>query len=719
MARTPRTNFIEGPEDMMQSGLIFNQTPLDPFGGERDQPGASGGNTTLFTTEPPDKGSEVPAVDEVRIVRATTETRRYEEEQRLPTRFGVDRIWELYHGRYDFSEKEPWQSQKVSPKVFTTVERIVSTVIRIKERSRNWFDLEALTEESQIYYNTVQSLVRFFLDHDEVNFDKHLRIGIKGGLLSHMMYFLVTWENNGHIETESASLETDGPFQQENAFAPLFGGGQNAPSSSTPILPGKAQSKLRIEVLNPDYVYLDSTGRNRFKIWEVRYSKGEALREANERGWNIENLKKAIASPATVTDTANTIGGFHEARDARKQDKLPEYRPHSKVKITNYFGDLYDPSTGEIIVENSYFIVANDSFLVYGPVENPFWDGQDPIIAAPFTEVPFAAYGRSPLIQNIDMFESWVEYYNLVIDFLQSVLLGIKEIDMDLVEDFDDNITDLYPGKVLRTSKQGQPSQAVMTSNMSEIPTNALQVFQLIQQELSDNVMLSDTIGGAPRTRGRITALEDNRRAADAGAMIEFVFSAIEDNLLAPVIRSCFYRILQFMPQKMWEGWITTHETEIKPKDPKFAEQWGSIFEQMKKWGPQDRWKNLAGLFKFKVRIFSALGDKQQEIEKASFFIQTISQIPGVANIIKWDKLLRHIAVAFNWIPEDIINPDAIPTPAQSTPTGEDRQVDGSQLQPSGGEGIIEPGPSLGAPTSISTNAPFIPGDKDGIPGKS
>lgn len=715
MARTPSTNFIEGPDDYFNSETTFSQTPLDPSAGERDQPGSQGGNATIFTTNPPDKGAPV-GPDETRIVHATVETRRYEEEQRLPTRHGVDRIWELYHGRYDFSMKEDWQSQKVSPKVYTTVERIVSTVIRIKERSRNWFDLEALSEQSQIFYNTVQSLVRFFLDHDEVNFDKHLRVGLKSGLLSHMMYFLVTWENNGHIETESAQLENV-EMDFGNAFAPMFGGGASSSPNEKPIMPGKNQSKLRVEVLNPDYVYLDSTGRNRFKIWEVRYSKGEALREAEERGWDIEKLKKAISSPATVHDTANTISGFHESRDARKQDKLPEYRPHSKVKITNYFGDLYDQTSGEILVENSYFIVANDNQLVYGPVENPFWDGQDPIIAAPFTEVPFAAYGRSPLIQNIDMFESWVEYYNLVIDFLQSVLLGIKEIDMDQVEDWDENVTDLYPGKVLKTSKGGQNVQAVMTSNISEIPSNALNVFQLIQQELTDNVMLSNMIGGQPRPRGRMTALEDNRRAADAGAMMEFIFSALEDNLLAPVIRTCFYRILQFMPQSMWEDWITTHEEEIRPKDPNFATKWASMFEQMKKWGPDERWNNLAGLFKFKVRIFSALGDKQMEIEKATFFMQTVSQIPGVANLINWDKLLRHLAVSFNWNPEEILNPEAVPAPAQQTPTGETRQIDGSQLQASGGEGTIDKGPSIGAPTSISTNAPFIPGNKDGTPG--
>jgi hypothetical protein len=318
------------------------------------------------------------------------------------------------------------------------------------------------------------------------------------------------------------------------------------------------------------------------------------------------------------------------------------------------------------------------------------------------------------------MFESWVEFYNLLMDYFQTVLLSIREIDMDLVEDYDEDIDVLYPGKVLRTSKGGATNaNAIQNIPFSDIPAGVFQFMPAIQSEISENVMLSDSIGGSNRPRrGRITAMEDNRRAVDAGSMIEFIFKAVEDNLLAPVIRLCFYRLLQFMPQNMWVDWITQHQKEIRPQDPEMRKQWGAVFEDMKSWTPTDRWNKLAGFFKFKVKIYSALGDKQAEIENATFFIQTISQIPGVAQMVNWPELLRHLARHFDWDPEKVLMPEVVPAPIQQSPDGEKKIIDGSQLQASGGEGTIDKGPSLGAPTSISTNTPFIPGNTDGNPGR-
>ena len=254
-----------------------------------------------------------------------------------------------------------------------------------------------------------------------------------------------------------------------------------------------------------------------------------------KRGWDVEALQRALANPVTTDDTTDTLAGFHEARDAAKQDKVPDYKAYSKVKITNFFGDLYDPNTGDKLLRNQYFIVANDTELVYGPVENPFWHGGSPIVEAPCIEIPFAAYGRSPVVWNLDMYDLWIEYLNLVVDFMQSTLLGMKEVDVSLLEDGVNELrSGFFPGKVIPVDTSMHPgATAVKNVPFSDVPQGFWQHLQILQKELSDNVMLSDSIGGADRTRGRITAMEFNRRATDAGAMIDFMFGTFEDNLLS------------------------------------------------------------------------------------------------------------------------------------------------------------------------------------------
>lgn len=717
----PLTNFLEAPAD--------RESPPIPegfmAGGEPDE----GAFITALSSEPIQMPQDQPQSDEIsdigenpffantlgpsrnQIVEACVATRREEERERLPTRVAADTTWDRYHGRYDFSAKEGWQSKKVSPKLAISVERLVATLARIRETSSEWFTVEAIEERAGVYYNLVKRLMQFYLEHDEVNFDRIFRWALKCGLLYQMAYVLVVGESDGHMDIEPAGMGQFGEFstpqaeETYNVMSSLASGG-TGPVMGPATLPSKYLWKPRLEVLNPDYVYLDSSGRDRYIIWEVRYTKGEAKREGELRGWDLVALERALKSPISTDDTTDTLAGFHEARDAAKQDKVPDYKAYSKVKLTNYFGDLFDPNTGELLLENQYFIVANDKELVYGPVPNPFWDGYKPIVAAPIIEVPFAAYGKSPIVWNLDMFDLWNEYLNLLVDYMQSVLLGMKEIDIDLLEDEDDLLRDgIYPGKMIRTSKGGQPNlSAILNVPFSDVPQGFWQHLQILQKELSDNVLLSDTIGGAPRTRGRITALEFNRRAADAGAMIDYVFRTLEDNLLAPIIRLLFYRILQFMPQNMWADWVETHKNEIMPLDPNYAQYFNQIFEQIKMWSPEERFRQLGGYFKFKVRVFSALADRQMEIEKGTLMLQTVAQIPVAAQYVKWPVLLRYIIRAYGWDPEEILSPEAIPLPPQMlNPT----------VPP---QSPLERGPSMGAPTNISTSPPSVP-MSPGVPG--
>lgn len=709
MPDRPTTTFLQSPADFPspEPGFWPVQTPIDG-----PQPAED-----LFAQAL--QSGEIPILrSDPKWVTNLVTLRRREDRERLRFREKADTAWDRYNNIYDFSDKEAWQSRKVPPKVYIAVERLAALIYGVLERSREFFDLETLDEASEVYFNLVKNLILWFLEHDTVNFKKEFRKALRSGLLWQQMYMLVCWEDGGELQLNGNALP-DMPIASEaDSVDPISDAFQVGLTSSTVsqdgiIMPSKHTPRLKMVVLNPDYVWLDHSGRNRYVIWDVHYTRGEARRQAEKSNWDMDAVERGLMKPMSATTTTDNVAPYQASRDAQKQERIPDFKTYQNAKVTYFFGDYFDETTGELLMENCYFVVLNDAELVVPPQKNPFWDGELPIVSAPITEVPFAAYGKSPIVQNLDMFDLYVDTLNLMADYIQAILLGMKEVDLDVIDDYDEDYrSGFFPGKVIKKRGGGNPQvQAVNHIPMSDLPPGVWQAWQVYQRETQDNVMITDAIGGQARTRGRVTAMEFNRRAADAGELINFVFFSLQDNFLQPAIRRAFHCILQYMPQKMWANWIENNKGRLAPGKPELVEKWKAAYEDMKTWTPEQRWHNLAGFFRNKVRCLSGLADKQMEIEKSTFFAQTASQIPGMAPHVNWIKLGKNICKAFEWDPEEMIMLEA-----QPLPRGAAQFVDPSAEGPEE-TAVTPPGPpiqpggfNLGAPQSLSTSPPFAPG---------
>lgn len=624
-------------------------------------------------------GDKVYDVD--RLLRAFTETMRDERQAKMPTTEGSDDAWDMYHGRFDFGDKEWWQSQKVDPKVFNTVERVTSVLVRILEKSVDWVEVLALKQSKQVFYDLVKQLALYWLNHDDVEFNRIFRLGVKSALLSHMMYILVLFFGKGEAPVDAirqdpvldfAGTNPEGTsgFSLTSMYNPLSS--QMNSQAHKPILPNKNRPRLQLELVNPDYVILDQhTGGKYFKVYEQVISKGQFRKMAESAGWDMNAVNRAIerGPQSTAGDETMTGATFVSSRSSWKKDTLPTNKEFRYVIVSHFFGTLEDPNNGEILQDDKYFAIANYAELMNTPVDigDLFWEGEDPLVAAPLIEVPFAPYGRSPIVMNLDMFESHNDFFNMMIDFFQCALMGIHELDKSMLDDTEEDPrgTGLYPGKVLWVDKSTTAGQGNALNHIpfTDLQPGFWQFFQYFQQELSSNSLLSDSLGGMPRSRGRTSAFEFNRRATEAGGMIELIFSGLEDNVLAKLIRKVFYRCLQFTPQDAWEEWINDNKEKIEPKDPKLKAQWDQLFDEVKTWNPRKRFEELAGYFQFRCRIFTALGDRQQDIEKGTFLLQTLGQIPGGMQYIKVINLLRYIVRAFGWDPMDVLNTEAMGQP--------------------------------------------------------
>ena len=565
---------------------------------------------------------------------------------RAPHRANWENAWRLFNNQWDFHDKEDWQSKRCLPKVMMTVKRLSATITRIISLSSDWFGAETSSPSKQKYINFVKDIMYNFLDDDNADFESIFSDAIEVGMLSQIMPVMCTWNVDGWSHptaTDDAAVMMEALAQPTND--------RGMPSEMLPQTPfdevntskqaasarptiRKPDGKLKFELLSPDNVILDPTGRNRGMIIERHYTRGEFAQEAETCGFI--NVEQVMAYDYNTMDK--------EVRENRKKGQIHTIDKDT-VYLQTYWGSLYDHN-GNCLLKNEYFIVANKAFIVLPPTPNPFWHDKIPVSVCGMLKVPFSTYHQGFISMNADTFELWVEFFNMTIDYFQKVLIGMNEIDMDALYDPDEQDADVaWPGKNWRVKGKDPVVRPVITQDLGQ---GVYPFFEMVKSELNDGTALSDATEGTPRTRGKQSAQEFTRRMAEAGVLLDYIYRNIEKNLIKPLLTLGFQTILQFMSKKDWAYWIDCR----KEKYPELADE----FENMKAMSAVERYNLLGTDISFQTKVFSAVFDRQAVIEKLTFFIGTTGRLPFVAQYIKWGGILKKLVEALGYDVEDIVS---------------------------------------------------------------
>lgn len=589
-------------------------------------------------------------------IRALEEVYEEAKMARWPHQAIWEESWNLYNNDWNFTDKEPWQSQRKLPTVTMTVERLAAIFTRILSTSNNWIMIKARMRKKQKWVNVIKALLLYWFNHQNVQFFRFFSQSIKCGLLSQVMSCLVT----GEIEGIEASGTSAGPApttpEGEAAPSSVFSGGSS--TKSGPINPSPKWC-LKLDLLNPTHVYLDPTGRDRYKIVERSYTKGEFLAEAEARGWiNIDLVMQTNMSQPDM-----------HTYDARKMHEPTSAFSHDLVYIREIYGDLYDPTTGMRLWKNQHFVVAQKVIPVQPPRDNPFWHGKCPIVTAGLLDVPFSVYQKSLIGISLDAFKLWVEFLNLVIDYFTTLFLGQTEVNMsNLHPDEDIDQETGAPGRVWK-KRSGEP--LITYTQMGEPSQQVWQFLPTIKTEIQEGSALIDAMAGSPKSRGKVTGMEFDRRMAEGGALIDFVFQMLEEQYIRPIVERAFHTILQFMPQDEWALWVEERQEDF----PDIA----ADLDELKAMTPEQRFAELGNAFQFETKVFSAIFDRQQEIEKITFLMNVIGKIPQASQYMKWDQLLGKLVEAFGWDPEELLAEHPIVPMSDQDGGGQPVQPNGTQ----------------------------------------
>lgn len=580
--------------------------------------------------EPPDPFAGVRDA----LVQATKHTYQKWDEARQGYLSDTDRVWKRYLNEWDWSGKKDWQSQKNIPKITMAVERLVATMSRLLTMSKKWFDVKALSPKKDPWINFVREWMEFQLSHPKVNFRKVLKQAIKVGLLANILAVLVTYETNGIVNPEHAA---GGPAPEATAdfvdqmSNTLF----DAPAEDKS---GEPSGFMRLEVLNPRKILLDPTGRKRGLIIVRHYTKAEFRYEAKERNWiDVEQVIESCAPRFDKLQKEATEKGV--ASPALQDD----------IEIWECFFDHLPDEKGEeaVPMRNFHFIMANEEFVVQEPIENPFWHGEIPVVVCGLLDVPFSVYHKSPVGISLEAIECWVEFLNMIIDHYRFVAAGVKEINVAALhpdESFE-NVRKVFPG---RTYLKNGPDPVITPVEPGQLSAEMMPFMQLLGAEIGEGTAMRDAMEGPPRTRQKMSAMEYTSRIADAGVLLDSIFEHIQDDLLVPMLTMLYKNSLQFTPMDIWTEFIKNRQERF----PLIAKE----LEALKGMGPEARFEMLASDLQFQTNVFSAIFDRQQEIESATFLAGIIGRIPmGMAHV-QWGLYLRRIVENLGMDAEEIIS---------------------------------------------------------------
>lgn len=627
-------------------------------------------------------------LDAEKLIEVFKQTYEYENGRRRAHEAEWDRAWERMNNRWNFQNKRPWQSQRGMPAVTILALRLGWEITKqLETTSGKWFEFETTNPSWQPLVQIPTNLVRWIMkssDQPENNFYINFYDMIVSGLLCENAVALVLPEENGYANIAPDMEDVFGTQDLAKTPAPDGGGfripdvGFGKPGSglpkeqADPTLPGTTPFRVRNEAVNPRYLMKDSAGRRklRYVMWSQDMTAGEFRSEGEQRGWlNIEEIIKDAMSSETQQNQQNLKSKELRDKGLTQEKKL------DTICLKHYWGAMYDPTTGERLLEDHYYIMANDKHEVIRPIKNPFWHGQCPLITCGILRFPFSVYNKSFIGLGLDAQESRVEIMNLMLDFLKQAIVPPYEVDLDQFASTRGNqlASGISPGMTLYLEKGGKANPAVGRSQVPDAPASIMTAVGFLEQKYQEFTGAGET-GAMPRTRNRVTASEAKERMGASAGMMEQAYKNIEHSLLEPLLYQNFLVTLQKIPQKMWKDFIQEQIDTTKgvttEGDDQAAEQTGLLAKlaEMQNWGPRERFVNLGATFRPSVTVFSAQFSKRENLEKLDMMAGMAQKVPQLGPRLRWARIGEDIVRNLDMDPSRVLWPDSGDTMEKPSP---------------------------------------------------
>lgn len=592
-------------------------------------------------------------IDEV--IRKETDARSARERQ---WRFGV----QLFRNEYDFDGKEDWQSQLVISKVPNAVNTATGILKAGITQTEDWWDIKAPSEDP--LDEAILSFLKDFFaaelaerDASHRDFlDNWLNISVKYGLVASQVVMKIYPVASTRKVRVLEALEPDEPSDIDDparARALLAAGPEGASPQGNVARAVQGQrpvkirshlrdipyTQIRKEPVDPFDYYADHTGRRLYEAQRIRGDLYELEDFPKEAGYDQAALRRVAEKADEAHDEEEQA---QERRGGTTSQSISSRKTWAGVElwggIPDKEGNLRWPDHVATVIEGVLVRLA----------PNPYPDGS-PFRASCVEEIPFSAYGRGLVENQLGVAAGIIELVNASLDAILYEVLKAFEIDTDQVADPEELEGGIVPGKTYAkrdADKSGNPM--IRPVETGTLPSDVPNLIAQLDRYFQEGTLVTELSQGLQPVRGFPTATEIGARQQSTIGGFNAIAQWLQKSSLEPSLEAIFSRMVEFKlfgeGGKAWRTKVVGAERN---------EEFEALILQRLMKGDDTIEVNV----EFEVQGLATILARAQELDKIARVIESAKGVPGFANRIQWDHVSKRILSILGFDGENMMKP--------------------------------------------------------------
>lgn len=536
-----------------------------------------------------------------------------------------------YMGQQDWTGKQKGQSREFIPKTSSSVEQFSAFVKRaLTQVGDDWYQTAlGKNSKSPLTDEQIRALLNCYIDN--------LPIGAKTSSLA------VTLSDAVKVGLLEALiiLKVHGRRFEDRVFAvergePIFDADGRAQMTEPKLKQVPFQRwKLQIDVVRPEDYSPDPTGRNLYEIHRVERDLHEVIDMAKDGIYDLHVVN-------AIHESYERAAEEQRRASLRGQDETTSPGFRKKIVIDEFWGTILTPD-GRVAERNVVTAIANDRHLIRPPEPNPWWHQESPFVAAPLLRVPFSVWHKAVYDSASPLNFAMNEIFNLMLDGGIASVWGIKELNLDKLDDPRQVAGGIQQGDTLLVRGASTNDPALRQSVTGQVPRDAMAMLGALEKEFNQAAFTNELkLGNLPPKQ--VLATEVMEASQSQAVTVDAIASDLENGLIEPVLRKSFLNILQNADDLDSEEVVAAIGTKA-----------ALLLSRM---APAERYAALARRAQFKVNGLSETLSQVRQFQKFMALLQAVNANPMLlrAFMIRFsgNKALTTIMKYLNINPETI-----------------------------------------------------------------
>jgi hypothetical protein len=548
--------------------------------------------------------------------------------------------FQQYYGDIEDRGKGTWQNNINVPKPKVAVDTATGKIVDALFQNEDFFDVLPFKRDQDVKVAMAKAAVKWQLWKADGR--QAIKTAVKDALICGNGFLKVYFDTS--IES---TLET---VTKPESYADPFARSKGPKYASKKVK--KSVSKLRLEPLMPNDLWLDSSGRGDFVIQRVKRKLSDVWALAHDQKDDQGNVVVPRVYDPDLVDKLRA--GLGDQRSNTEAAVIRRDTPHLgddlSIDVYEFWGNIRDPKNGVLLYENVLMTVAEKQFVIRMPQENPYRHGKLPFIMFAPEESPHQVYGTGLLFASLKIHRSLNRQWNVILD---KSLLQVPTVEVDPLaarnpEELMGDKLHFYPGKTW-ARKSGDRPIFFPVEGFPPITGEDLALIDRLTNLYDQGTQINEfASSGAPQSNNRKTKEEVETRTQAAQSVFNSAALHIEQHALSPLLKMIYYLTIQFVSDYDDETLLQLFT------DAPEAEDFAMAVKGME---DEERWQTMYLDAEFRVTGISLSITRQDRLQRMSGFLKFIGALPQLMGLVNLRELLRDASELFD-MKRDLILPN-------------------------------------------------------------